>query len=127
VSLTRKQTLSLTMPRSNISWRWVAVLVPGALLYFLPVPGLDAGQRHLLAIFAATIISLVARPMPMGVSVILAMTLLVLTRTLPPAKVLSGFSNQTVWLVFTAFLFARAVTTTGFGRRIAFLFIRRFG
>ena len=107
--------------------RWLAVIVPGALLYFLPVPGLDPGQRHLLAIFAATIISLVARPMPMGVCVIVSMALLVLTRTLPPAKVLSGFSNQTVWLVFTAFLFARAVTTTGFGRRIAYLFIRRFG
>ncbi len=107
--------------------RWGAVLVPGALLYFLPLPGFDAGQRHLLAIFAATIISLVARPVPMGVCVVVAMTLLVLTGTLPAAKVLSGFSNTTVWLVFTAFLFARAVTTTGFGRRIAYLFIRRFG
>ncbi|MDQ2975062.1 MAG: anion permease, partial [Acidobacteriota bacterium] len=103
------------------------MLVPGALLYFLPVPGLDPAQRHLLAIFAATIVSLVARPVPMGVSVVIAMTLLVLTRTLPAEKVLSGFSNPTVWLVFTAFLFARAVITTGLGLRIAYLFIRRFG
>ncbi len=120
--------LVLTNPRPTLTMlQWAAVLVPGALLYFLPLPGLGVGQRHLLAIFAATIISLVVRPLPMGVSVVIAMTLLVLTRTLPPAKVLSGFSNQTVWLVFTAFLFARAVTTTGFGRRIAYLFIRRFG
>jgi DASS family divalent anion:Na+ symporter len=97
------------------------------LLYFVPVPGLDAAQRHLLAIFAATIISLVARPVPMGISVVLAMTVLVLTHTLQPARVLSGFSNATVWLVFTAFLFARAVTTTGLGLRVAYLFIRRFG
>ncbi|MGH9839246.1 MAG: DASS family sodium-coupled anion symporter [Blastocatellia bacterium] len=117
----------MTIPKPATAWRWAAVLVPGALLYFLPVPGLDAAQRHLLAIFAATIISLVARPVPMGISVVLAMTVLVLTRTLAPAKVLSGFSNTTVWLVFTAFLFARAVTTTGFGLRVAYLFIRRFG
>jgi len=63
----------------------------------------------------------------MGVSVVVAMTTLVLTGTLPGTKVLSGFSNPTVWLIFTAFLFARSVTATGFGMRIAWLFIRRFG
>lgn len=62
----------------------------------------------------------------MGVSVVVAMTLLALTSTLPPAKILSGFSNITVWLIFTAFLFARAVTATGFGTRVGYLFIRRF-
>jgi hypothetical protein len=49
------------------------------------------------------------------------------SRTVAPNKVLSGFSNQTVWLIFTAFLFARAVTATGVGMRLAFFFIRRFG
>ena len=63
----------------------------------------------------------------MGVSVTLAMVTLVLTQTLPPAKVLSGFANTTVWLVFTAFLFSRAVIATGFGMRVAYLFINRFG
>lgn len=76
--------------------------------------------------FVATIIALVAQPVPMGVSVVVAMTLLALTRTLPPAKILSGFSNLTIWLVFTAFLFARAVTATGFGTRVGYLFIERF-
>jgi DASS family divalent anion:Na+ symporter len=103
------------------------VLVPALLLYFLPVPGLNPSQRHLLAIFVGTIVSLVAQPVVMGVSVLLAMTILVLTNTLPGTKVLSGFSNATVWLIFTAFLFARAITATGFGLRIAYLFVRRFG
>ncbi len=103
------------------------MLVPALLLYFLPVPGLNPGQRHLLAIFVGTIISLVAQPVVMGVSVLLAMTILVLTNTLPGTKVLSGFSNATVWLIFTAFLFARAITATGFGLRVAYLFVRRFG
>jgi DASS family divalent anion:Na+ symporter len=103
------------------------VLVPALLLYFLPVPGLNPSQRHLLAIFVGTIVSLVAQPVVMGVSVLLAMTILVLTNTLPGTKVLSGFSNATVWLIFTAFLFARAITATGFGLRIAYMFVRRFG
>lgn len=107
--------------------RWAIVLLPGLVLYFAPLPGLDAAQRHLLALFAATIISLVARPVPMGVSVLVTMTLLSLTGTLPLAKVLAGFGNATAWLVFCAFLFARAVTATGLGVRIAYLFINRFG
>ncbi len=107
--------------------RWAVVLLPSVLLYLLPLPGLNPIQRHLLAVFVGTIIALVARPVPMGVSVLLAMTLLALTRTLPFARVLSGFSNLTLWLIFTAFLFARAVTQTRFGLRVAYLFIRRFG
>ena len=106
--------------------RWLVVLLPGAVVYFLPVPGLNAAQSHLLGIFVATIIALVSQPVPMGVSVVIAMTLLALTRTLPPAEVLSGFSNVTLWLIFTAFLFARAVTATGFGIRVGYLFIKRF-
>jgi DASS family divalent anion:Na+ symporter len=103
------------------------VLGPALLLYFLPVPGLNLIQRHLVAIFIGTIISLVAQPVPMGVSVLVAMTTLALTNTLPGTKVLSGFSNATVWLIFTAFLFARAISATGFGLRVAYLFVRRFG
>src|SRR5579864_116183 len=107
--------------------RSAAVLGPALLLYLLAVPGLNDGQRHLLAIFAGTIIAQIAQPVPMGVSVVTAMTLLVLTGTLSATKALSGFSNATVWMVFTAFLFARAITATHFGLRIAYLFIRRFG
>lgn len=107
-------------------WRWAAVLAPGLLLYLLPLPGLNVVQRHLLAIFAATIVALVAQPLPMGASVVVSMTLLALTGTLPPAKVLSGFSNITVWLIFLAFLFGRAFTVTGLGKRIGYLFVRRF-
>ena len=113
-------------PGSPSLWRWAVVLAPGAALWFLPLLGLSGPQRHLLAIFVATILALIAQPVPMGVSVVIAMTVLALTRTLPPAKVLSGFSNVTVWLIFTAFLFARSVSATGFGNRVGYLFIKRF-
>lgn len=107
--------------------RWAPVLVPGAILYFAPLPLLNTTQRHLLAIFTSTVISLIAQPLPMGVSVLVAMTVLALTRTLTPAAVLAGFGNVVVWLIFTAFLFARAVTATGFGMRVAYVFVRQFG
>ena len=107
-------------------WRWAVVLIPGLLLYLFPIPGLNQQQGRLAAIFVATIIALVAQPVRMGVTVVIAMTVLAFTNTLPPARILSGFSNVTVWLVFTAFLFSRAVTATGFGTRVAYLFIQRF-
>ena len=109
-----------------IWWRWAAVLVPGTFLYFFPLLGLNAQQSRLFGVFVATFIALVAQPVRLGVSVVIAMTLLALTGTLAPAKVLSGFANLTVWLIFTAFLFARAVTVTGFGTRVGYLFVRRF-
>src|SRR5437868_9825177 len=118
--------MSRTLPMSTTA-RWVIVLVPGLLLFLLPLPGLTPPQRHLLAVFLATVIALVAQPVPMGVTGMLALTILALTKTLTPAQVFSGYANPTVWLIFTAFLFATAVTSTRFGMRVAYLFIRRFG
>jgi DASS family divalent anion:Na+ symporter len=108
-------------------WRWFVVLIPGILLYFSPLPLLRPDQRHLVAFFVATIVALIAQPMAMGACILLSMTALALTNTLPPNVVLSGFSDPTVWLIFTAFLFSRAVTDTKLGTRVAYLFIRKFG
>lgn len=108
------------------AWRWMIVLVPGALLYFIPFGGLEAIPRHLLAFFVATIVALVAQPVPMGVSIFTAMTALVFSRTLSAPAVLAGFADPTVWLIFTAFLFSRAVTETRLGIRIAYFFIGKF-
>lgn len=113
-------------PRAT-AWRWVVVLIPGLVLYFVPITSLNDDQRHLFSFFVATIISLIVQPIAMGASILTAMTLLVLTGTLPPNVVLSGFADPTVWLIFTAFLFSRAVTDTRLGARVAYLFIRRFG
>jgi DASS family divalent anion:Na+ symporter len=112
---------------STVIWRWAVALVPGVLLYLLPVPALDVNQRRLLAFFIATIIALVSQPIPMGATVLATMTALVLTRTLSAPTVLSGFADPTVWLIFTAFLFSRAVTQTRLGMRVAYFFISRFG
>ena len=124
-------TIGTATPRQTSShtalWRWAVVLVPGAALWFARLPELNAQQEHLLAVFVATIISLVAQPVRMGVSVVVAMTFLAVSGTLTPAKTLSGFSNVTVWLIFTAFLFSRAFTATGFGMRVGYLFVGRFG
>ncbi len=107
--------------------RWAIILLPGIILYFTPVAELASNQRQLLAIFVSTILALVVRPAPMGVVVLIAMTLIALTGTLPLSQALSGFSSPTVWLIFSAFLFAQAVTQTRLGLRIAYFFISRLG
>jgi DASS family divalent anion:Na+ symporter len=105
----------------------VVVLVPGVVLYFVPLPALNSSQRHLLGVFTATVVALVARPVPMGVSTLVGMTILALTKTVAPEQIFAGYRDPTVWLIFTAFLFSRAVTSTGLGMRVAYSFIRRFG
>jgi DASS family divalent anion:Na+ symporter len=127
VATTVSKEIPVRTSPPGVAWRWAVVLVPGAALWFARLYGLNAQQEHLLAVFVATIVALVAQPVRMGVSVVIAMTFIAVTGTLTPARTLSGFSNVTVWLVFTAFLFSRAFTATGFGIRVGYLFIRQFG
>ena len=115
----------LILPLESPWFRWACVLVPGLLLYFLPLGGLAANQRHLLAIFCSAILGLVVRPAPMGVTLFLAVTLIALTGTLPLGRALAGFSSPIVWLIFSAFVFAQAVTETHLGIRIAYFIISR--
>lgn len=114
-------------PPPPVAWRrWAFVLAPGLLLYFYPLQWLQPEQRHLLAFFVAMILSFISRPVPMGVSVLVTMTLVALTGTLPPNHIFAGFGNAIVWLVFSAFLFARALTKTHLALRLAYFFISRF-
>ncbi len=97
-------------------------------VWFLPVPsGVEANGIHLLAIFSATIVGLILKPIGMGGIVFIGIVMTALTNTLPIKETLSGFANTTVWLIVTAFLIARGFIKTGLGRRIAFIFIKLFG
>lgn len=97
-------------------------------IWFAPAPaGVKAQAWHLFAIFFATIIGLILQPIALGALVLIACTATTLTGTLTLSDALSGFMNSTVWLIVAAFLFARAFSKTGLGRRIAYIFIRAFG
>lgn len=105
----------------------IIVLVIGALWVFAPPAGVTERAWHLFAIFSGTILGLILQPLPMGAVVLMGVTATVLTNTLSIAEALNGYANATVWLIVSAFLFARSFDKTGLGRRIAFLFIRAFG
>ena len=108
--------------------RWLIVLAPAAVILLIPRPdSMDPRGWRLLAIFVATIVGLIVQPLPMGALAILAITICAATYTVTPDVALSAFANPVIWLIVAAFLFARAVTHTGLGRRIALLFVRWFG
>src|SRR5688572_23158407 len=63
----------------------------------------------------------------MGAVVLIGTTATMLTHTLTLNEAMAGYMNATVWLIVAAFLFARAFSKTGLGRRIAYIFIGAVG
>lgn len=108
--------------------RWSIVLASAILVLAFPVPdGVTTESWRLFAIFTATIVGSIVRPVSAGAVVFLGVTAIAVTRTLPAREALAGYADPLVWLVLCAFFMARGVLKTGLGRRIAFLFIRAIG
>ncbi len=110
-------------------WPLAAICAGGLLLRFTaPIPaGLDQKSWSLLVVFLSALAGLIVQPAPMGVLFLTAITVAVLTGVLTPAQALAGYSNNILWLIIIAFMFARAFVKTGLGRRIALLIIRQIG
>lgn len=98
-------------------------LILGILIWFSPHPVDITDQAwHLLAIFVVTILALIIKPLPMGAVAITAMVTSILTQTLTPKEVFSGFQENTVWLVVFALFIAKGFAVTGLGKRVALFF-----
>jgi divalent anion:Na+ symporter, DASS family len=108
--------------------KWAVVLLSALIIALLPVPaGITAQAWRLLAIFVATIIGSILRPVPSGAMVLLGVTAVALVGALPVEQALKGYADPIVWLVLAAFFISRGMIKTGLGRRIALLFIRAIG
>lgn len=131
----------------NLIRLWFCVVV-GIALWFTPPPeGLNLQAWHVFGVFVTTILSFLVRPLPMGPCVFLALLVLATTCTLSDratpddpfgyvaskelsesfANALSGFADDTVWLIVAAFLIAGAVIDTGLGKRLALILITKLG
>jgi len=105
-----------------------AILVLLAGLWLVPAPeGLTPQAWRLFAIFASTIAAVVVSALPILTASVLAVAIAVLTNTLPASDAYSGFANGTILLIVVAFLVARAVITSGLGKRIGFAVVSVFG
>lgn len=102
--------------------------VYAAVVYLVPWPeSVKPGGAQLTGLFLATIVGSILEPVPAGAIVLLAVALAPLVGGLTMAEALEGYANPSVWLVLVAFLISRALIRTGLARRIALLFVRRFG
>ncbi|MDN7228861.1 anion permease [Planococcus sp. N064] len=115
--------------QGEVNWKSLLLCVAlGLVLWFIPAPsGLATDAWHLFSIFVATIVALVIKPVPMGSTAILALTLIVLTNILTLEQSLSGFQNTTIWLIVIAFFISWGFIKTGLGTRISYIFVRLFG
>ena len=105
----------------------LAMLV-GIVIWFTPAPeGVDIKAWHLLAIFVATIVGIIGKPLPMAAVAMLGITVTALTGTLTIDEALSGFGNSVIWLVVIAFFISRGFIKTGLGARIAYRFMAAAG
>ncbi|MEO1442376.1 MAG: SLC13 family permease, partial [Chloroflexota bacterium] len=111
----------------------IFTILVGLAVWFAPQPQgiqeLENGTAawHLLAIFVATIVGLITKPLPIGAVAMLSMMLTALTGTLTINETLSGFSNRVIWLIVLAFFISRGFIKTGLGARIAYLFMSVLG
>lgn len=109
----------------------IAFLVPlilGTAIWFFPVPeGLTPEAWHMFAIFATTIAAILTQPLPSGAVMLIALCVVIFTKTLSEAKALSGFASGTVWLIFCAYVLSLGFVTSGLGKRIAYKMLSLFG
>jgi len=108
--------------------RLLGVCAVGAIIWLIPPPGgVEPRAWHLLAIFVATIVGIIAKPLPMGAIALLGIAMTALSGTLTINQALSGFGNSTIWLIVVAFFISRGFIKTGLGSRIAYLFMAALG
>ena len=106
----------------------LATVLVGVAIWFIPAPeGVDIKAWRLLAIFVATIVGIIAKPLPMGAVAVLGLMATALTGTLTIRETLSGFGNSVIWLIVIAFFISRGFIKTGLGARIAYLFMAAVG
>jgi DASS family divalent anion:Na+ symporter len=104
------------------------VLIYLVVAHVLPRPsGITPAGWRVTGIFAATMAGLMLRPIPGAALVLIGLSAMVGIGEVPMARALSGFAAPPVWLVLLAMLLARVLKDTGASRRIALLFIGRFG
>lgn len=120
--------LSAEKTERHILLRWLVVLACGFGIALCPRPeGVTYESWTLLAIFVATIVGSIVRPVPAGAIVLLGVAALPIFGALKIEKALLGFAEPVVWLVLAAFFLSRGMVKTGLGRRIALIFIRLIG
>jgi len=127
---TRKQSAAVVREIvQHTKWIPLAITVfIGVVIWHIPSPaGVNEKAWHLLAIFIATIVGIIIKPLPMGAVAVLGIAVTALSGTLTIDESLSGFGNRIIWLIVIVFFISRGFIKTGLGARIAYLFMAVLG
>lgn len=115
----------------KIQWKkWILPLAFGIILWLLtPLrpAAINIQAWHLFAIFIATIIACVTKPLPMMATTIIAVVVAILTGIFKMKEVAAGFGNSTAWMVAMCMFLAAGFIKSGLGKRIAYFFVKTFG
>lgn len=116
-------------------------LVMGIVLWLITPwrpSGLTPQAWEMFAIFVATIVGCITKPLPIGGTTLLGMVVTVLVGIAPvkdgvnskgvvvQTGILSSFGNSAARLIAMAFIMAHGISKTGLGNRVAYLKIKRF-
>src|SRR6185503_5217766 len=97
-------------------------------VYLLPMPeGLSEVSWQLFAIFLSTIALVMLNVFPMGAASLMGLTVALAVKAMDFATAFNGFTSPITWLILSAFFISFGFVHTGLGRRIALVFIARFG
>jgi len=108
-------------------WKLGICILVAVVILLLPVPaGLSPGAWKLFAMYLAAIFGLVLRPFDEAVILLAAIAISGLAFG-NIGGLLSGYASSSAWLVFSAFMIGTAFTSTGLGRRVAYVLIGKFG
>lgn len=115
----------------KFQWKkWILPLAVGIILWlvtpFKPA-AISVPAWHLFAIFIATIIACVTKPLPMMATTLIAITIATITGIFKMKEVAAGFGNPTAWMVAMCMFMAAGFIKSGLGKRIAYFFVKTFG
>ena len=116
------------------AWKAIAPVAVAVVIALIPAPhGLAQSAWWYFALFAGVIVGLILEPLPaaaigfIGIAVAVALRFIGDTPADSLKWGLSGFANDTVWLIFAAYMFAEGYEKTGLGRRIALALVGTLG
>jgi L-tartrate/succinate antiporter len=128
------RTAEHTGPESSGTARIAAPIAIALLIVLLPAPeGLSVNAWRYFGLFAGVVVGIIAEPIPaaaVGLTGVVLATVLGLVHSEASESTewaLSGFANDTVWLIFAAYMLAMGYAKTGLGKRIALWLIRALG
>jgi len=95
-------------------------------IWMLPL-GVTPDQQKTLAIIALMIIYWLTEPIDHGLTALIGCYLFWALKVTKFSVAFSGYTNSTIWFLFSSLLMAEAASRTGLAKRLGYSFMRRVG